>query len=241
MKRTLLVPLAIAFGAVSGFHCAAAQKQTSPTHGDTEQRPFLSLEPAAAPPGTTLAAKGSGFRGDCGVRLYFDSESGPPLGASDVDRSGSFTARLIISEQATGEQHVVLARGLRPGANGCVEPSGNRAQTPFALEPRTSIPTLAIDTIEARPGKAVHVEGRGFCTDPRCSNVTVLIDGQIAAGDVKVSPAGTFSAAARVPATKTAGKIAVAAVQTLADQSEIRAFGELEVTPRPNVRREPVR
>ena len=55
-----------------------------------------------------------------------------------------------------------------------------------------------------------------------------------------VSAAGAFSTEARVPAIKTAGRVVVAAVQTLTDQTEIQAFGELEVTTRPNVRPRPV-
>jgi hypothetical protein len=234
---TLVVSFAIALGAVSGVRCAATQEPAAPpTRSDTErgQQPRLSLQPAAGSPGTLVAAKGSGFRGDCRVRLYFDAESGPLLASADVDRFGSFSARLVIPAQTTAERHLVLARGLRPGAKGCVEPSGNQAEAPFALR---QLPTLLIDTREARPGRTVHVEGRGFCADSACSTVKVLIDGQVAAGNLKVSPGGDFSAEARVPAIKTAGKIAVVAVQTLADQTEIRAFGELEVTPRPNVRR----
>jgi hypothetical protein len=251
MPRPFFVALAIALTAVSGLRCAAAQEQ--PSRGNTEdteqeRRPLLTLEPAAGSPGATVAAKGSGFRGDCGVRLYFDTESGTPLGSAGVDRSGSFTAQVVIPEQATGEQHAVLARGLRPGttgataANDCVEPSGNRAEAAFAVRPRDATPpVLVIATREARPGSTVQVAGRGFCGEPGCSTVTVLIDGQVAAGDVQVSPGGTFSAEARVPAINTAGRLAVVAVQTLADQTEIRAFGELETTPRPDVRRRPVR
>ena len=238
MTRTLLVPLAIALGAaVSGSHCAAAQTQAPPPgRTQQEQGPRLSLEPAAGSPGTIVAAKGSGFRGDCQVRLFFETESGPPLGSANVDRSGAFSARLVIPEQAAGERHAVLAHALRPGAKGCVEPSGDKAEAAFVLTPRSTAPTLVIDTLQARPGLAVHIDGRGFCGDPGCSTVTVLMDGQVAAGGVKVSPAGTFSVAARVPATKTAGKLVVVAVQTLADQTESRGFGELEVTPRPDVR-----
>src|SRR5262249_48231552 len=162
--------------------------------------------------------------------------------SAEVDRSGSFAARIAIPEQAAEGRHAVLARALRRGAKGCVEPSGNRAEAPFVVTPRgPAPPTLVIDTPEARPGSAVHVAGRGFCGEAGCSPATTLSGGQVAAGDVKVSPAGTFSAMARVPAINPAGKIAVVAVQTLADQSEIRAFGELEVTPRPNVRRQPPR
>jgi hypothetical protein len=245
MTRTLLVSLAIALGAVSGLRCATDQEQTPRPPGDREQEqqqqqqgPRLTLEPASGSPGSGVTAKGSGFRGDCRARLYFDTESGPLLGSADVDRSGSFSARLTIPEKSTGDRHLVLARGLRPGTDGCTAPSDNRAEAPFSLTPPR--PRLVIDTLEARPGTTVHVEGRGFCADPGCSAVTVLIDGQVAAGDVKVSPQGSFSAEARVPAIKTAGEIVVAAVQTLADKTEIRVFGELEVTPRPNARQRPV-
>jgi hypothetical protein len=101
-------------------------------------------------------------------------------------------------------------------------------------------PSLVISTREARPGATVNVEGRGFCGAAGCSRVTVLIDGQVGAGDVEVSAAGTFSTEARVPAIDTVGRLAVVAVQTLADQSEIRAFGEIDVTTRPDVRPPPV-
>jgi hypothetical protein len=120
-----------------------------------------------------------------------------------------------------------------------VESSGNNAEASFTLKPGASIPALVISSIEQRPGSTVHVEGRGFCTDPGCSTVMVIIDGQVGAADVKVNSGGTFSADAQVPAIKTSGKVTIVAVQTLADQTEIRAFGELEVTPRPNIQRNP--
>jgi len=237
--RTLLVSCAIALCAASGLCCAAAREQEPRRQGATEQpaRPTLSLGPAAGLPGSTVTARGSGFRGDCLVRLSFDGENGPLLGTAEVDTAGSFSVQLVIPDQAAGERHVVLARGLRPGTTACTAPSDDKAEAVFVLTP--DLPTLVIDTREARPGGTVHIEGRGFCADSGCSAVTVLIDGQVAAGGIAVSPSGSFGVEARVPATKTAGTLAVAAVQTLADQTERRAFGTLEVTPRPNGRREP--
>lgn len=240
--RTLIVPLTMVLAAVSGLAGAAAQEQTTETGGDAQrgQRPRLALEPAAGPPGSAVAAMGSGFRGACGVRLYFDAATDIPLSSADVDSSGAFSARLVIPARAAGGRHAVLARALKPGAEGCAAPADDRAQATFEVTPGGKTPpSLVIETRDARPGATVRVEGRGFCGEAACSAVRILVDGQVGAGDVKVNPAGTFSAAARVPAINTVGRIAVTAVQTLADQSEIRAFGEIEVTPRPNVRRQP--
>jgi hypothetical protein len=232
--RPYCVALAIVLTTVSGLSCDWAQEQNQ------EQKPLIALEPGSGPPESTVVAKGSGFRGDCRVRLSLAGESFPPLGSADVDRSGAFSAEITIPAQASEGEHIVLVEGLRPGTQGCEAPSDNRAQATFVVHPgETAPPALTIDTVEARPGSTVRVAGRGFCAETGCSTVTVLIDGQVGARDVKVIAGGTFSAEARVPAINTAGRIAVAAVQTLADGTEIRAFGELEVTPRPNVRRQP--
>ena len=239
--RRLLVPCAITLAAVSGLYCAAAQEQTAGNQDEArqEQRPQLSLAPAAGPAGSAVAARGSGFAGDCGVRLYFDAESGTALASADVDRSGAFAASLTIPAQAAGGRHAVLARGLRPGTEGCTAPSENAARAVFEVTTQGggAPPSLVIRTRDARPGSMVRVEGLGFCGEAGCSPVTVLVDGQVGAGDVQVSSGGTFSAEARVPAINTAGRIVVTAVQTLADGSEIRAFGELLTTPRPDVKR----
>lgn len=242
--RGLLVSFVIVLAAVSGLCCAAAQEQTAGTGGDAQQGqgPQLSLEPAAGLAGSEVAAKGSGFRGDCGVRLYFDAETGTALATADVDESGAFSAQLTVPPQAAGGQHAVLAHGLRPGTEGCTAPTDDRARAAFTVTSGggKTPPTLVIRTREARPGSTVHVEGRGFCGEAACSAVTILVDGQVGAGGVKVSPAGTFSAEARVPAITISGRLAVTALQTLADHSEIRAFGELLVTPRPPGQRERV-
>ncbi len=242
--RTLLIPLAIVLAAVSGLYCAAAQDQTAGTAGDAQQGqgPQLSLEPAAGPAGGAVTAKGSGFRDNCGVRLYLDAESEAPIATASVDEFEAFSARLTIPAQAAAGEHVVLARGLRPGTEGCAAPTDDRARAVFTVTSGggKTPPTLVIRTREARPGSTVHVEGRGFCGEPACSAVTILVDGQVGAGGVKVGPAGTFSAEARVPAITISGRLAVTALQTLADHSEIRAFGELLVTPRPPGQRERV-
>jgi hypothetical protein len=244
MNRTFLIPFALVLAAVSGLHCAAAQEQTAGTGGDAQQGqgPRLSLEPTAGPAGGAVAAKGSGFRDDCGVRLYLDTESEAPLATADVDEFEAFSARLTIPAQTAAGEHVVLARGLRLGTEGCAAPTDDLARAAFTVTPggTKTPPSLVIRTREARPGTTVRVEGRGFCGEAACSAVTILIDGQVGAGNVKVSSAGTFNAEARVPAITIAGRIAVTALQTLADHSEIRAFGELQITPRPPGQREPV-
>lgn len=239
--RTLLIPCTIALAAVSGLYCAAAQEQTAgdQDQGQQGQRPQLALAPAAGPAGSAVAARGSGFAGDCGVRLHLGTESGTALASADVDRSGTFAASLTIPAQTAGGRHTVLARGLRPGTEGCTAPSENAARAVFEVTTQGggTPPSLVIRTRDARPGSMVRIEGRGFCGEAGCSPVTVLVDGQVGAGDVRVSSGGTFSVEARVPAINTAGRIVVTAVQTLADGSEIRAFGELQTTTRPDGRR----
>jgi hypothetical protein len=238
MTRMYVVTLAIALFAFSGSRCPAAQGQATPSQTEQDSKPLLTLEPAAGPAGSKTTVKGAGFRGDCGVNLFFDGANGASAGFAHVDRSGAFLASIVIPADAAEGRHPVFAEGLRARGESCADPSGNRGEAIFVVtQHSTAAPSLMIDTIEARPGSDVHVSGRGFCAEDGCSPVRVLIDGQVGAENVKVSAGGTFSTAARVPAIKTVGRLPVVAVQTLADQSEIHAFGEIEVTPRPNVQR----
>lgn len=235
MTRTYVVTLAIALFVFSGFRCPAAQGQATPSQTEQDGEPLVTLEPAAGPAGSKVTAKGAGFRGDCGVNLFFDGANGASAGFARVDRSRAFLASIVIPENAAEGRHAVLAEGLHMRAESCADPSGNRGEAIFVVtQHSTPAPSLTIDTIEARPGLDVHVSGRGFCAEDGCSPVTILIDGQVGAENVKVSAGGTFSTAARVPAIKTVGMLPVVALQTLADQSEIRGFGQIEVTTRPN-------
>ena len=139
----------------SGSRSAAAQ--------EPPQEPVLALAPAAGSAGTVVAAKGSGFHGDCAVRIYFDRDNGPLLSSANVDRSGGFAIQFAVPDPATAGRHQLLARALRPGTDGCVEPSRNQAAAPFDVTAAAPIPVLVIGTVQARPGGSVHIEGRGFC------------------------------------------------------------------------------
>ena len=124
---------------------------------------------------------------------------------------------------------VILAIGLLSVcALRCGTSSGSRTDGAPSLE---LTPSLTVDAAEVSAGAAVHVYGRGFCAEERCSPVTIVIDGQAVAQEVSVTVDGTFTAEAYVPAITPFGSITVAAEQTRADGTRIRVFAHLVVRP----------
>lgn len=197
----------------------------------------LTVFPTSAAPGGTIAAFGDGFQGRCGVDLYLDAVAAPPFGTAEVTRDGAYSTQLIIPEETASGPHTLLVRARSLAGQACTEVAATTDQETFTVTARE--PVIVVQALEGRPGGAVEVRGRGFCTDAACSRVTILVDGQTAAGDVAVSADGTFVVNANVPAISAAGPVAVVAVQQDAAGNEARAFGEIIVTVRPNQPRPP--
>ncbi len=110
----------------------------------------------------------------------------------------------------------------------CGTSSGTRVDATPALE---LTPSLTVDAGEVSAGASVHVYGLGFCAKEGCSPVTIVIDGQAVAQEVSIAAGGTFTAEAYVPAISHSGSIPVAAEQTLANGTRLRAFARLFVRP----------
>jgi hypothetical protein len=191
----------------------------------------LTLFPTAAPPGSSIATMGGGFQGHCGVKLFLDALD-TPVATAEVEDDGTFTTQFIIPEAAEDGAHTVTAQGLNLAGQVCDEPSSTTAEAPLTVAGR--MPVITLETQEGRPGTTVEVHGRGFCGDAMCSAVTILLDGQVGADGVMVDADGMFTVDAFVPAISAAGPIAIVATQTNADGNELRAFGELVVTVKPN-------
>jgi len=200
------------------------------TDAAAEAPDLLIVFPTAAPSGSSVAAFGGGFEGRCGVELFLDTSENS-LGTADVEEDGTYSTQVIIPEDVEAGDHLVLVEGRDSSEQGCTEPVTVGAEVPFRVTAMRPVIELAD---EARPGTTVEVHGRGFCAASECSSVTLLLDGQIGAQDVAVEADGTFVAEAIVPAITAAGGVNVVAVQTSADGSELRAFGELTVTVRPD-------
>jgi hypothetical protein len=220
-------PDAAASGALRAPQRAAADAAPDP----------LTVFPASSAPGGTIAAFGEGFQGRCGVDLFLDTVSGPPFGQADVTRDGTYSTQLIIPEETASGPHTLLVRARSLAGQACTEVAATTDQEPFTVTARQ--PVIVVQALEGRPGGGVEVRGRGFCPDAACSQVTILINGQTAAGGVSVNADGTFVANATVPAISAAGPVAVVAVQQDAAGGEARAFGEIIVTVRPNGPRPP--
>jgi hypothetical protein len=192
---------------------------------------LLALFPTAAPPGGAVAAMGAGFFDHCAVELFLDALD-QPLGTAAVQSDATYSAQFIIPEDTEEGEHTVIAQGRTLAAQDCSEPSEMMAEATFSVT--APMPVITLEELEGRPGAAVQVRGRGFCADVACSPVTILLDGQVGASGVLVDADGTFVADALVPAISAAGSVAVVAIQTDADGIELRAFGEITVTVRPN-------
>lgn len=205
---------------------AAAQSPST----QSIQQPAIRVNPGAGPPGATIAVAGQGFEMACGVDLLLDAVDA--LGSAVVGDAGTFSVQLVVPESAEEGDHSVVAEGRESDGESCTQPIDETAETDFIITAPMPLITLAV--LEGRPGTAVEVEGRGFCADTACSPVTLLIDGQTSATDVAVEDDGTFVAEAFVPAIDAAGEVAVVAIQSDVQGMELRAFGELIVTVKPD-------
>jgi len=176
-----------------------------------------------------VLVSGTQFTGDCAVQISLGDDKKVMLTKTGVGMDGTFAVQAAIPTDTPVGTHDVSAQGLS-GAN-CDEPSANAVAEPLAVVEID--PIIELDTVEGRPGGVTLVNGRGFCGAAECSTVSVLADGSVAAADVEVAEDGTFSAEARIPAVDNAGEIMVVALQTDADGNELRGFGDLIVTVRP--------
>ena len=234
--RSLSLFLLALVGAVTLQACSESTEKSTAANGDaveTGAKSALVLFPSDAPTaGSTVLLVGREFSGDCGVRITLDDDT-KPLDTRAIGDTGSFSVQTEIPAAVAAGEHQLTAQGL--GGSDCSEPSANVASVDIDVKPR--LPLLLVDTIEARPGGTVQVTGRGFCGDPDCSPVMLLIDGAVVARDVDVGADGSFDVTAQVPAVDNAGEIMVVAVQTGAEGETLRGFGDLFVTVRPDVDR----
>jgi hypothetical protein len=208
-----------------------AGKPTALGAGVNEQMAEVGVHPTSGPSGSTVAISGRGFADACGVNLFLGQLGGESL-AEALINDGSFAVQAVLPEALTSGELVIVGDLLESDGQECTQSTGATFETTFDVTGGMPIITLALP--EGRPGTEVGIEGRGFCGDPECSAVRLLIDGQVAATGVAVEDDGTFSTGAFVPAIDAAGAVAVVATQTDADGMELRGFGELIVTVRPN-------
>lgn len=178
--------------------------------------------------GDVVLVRGSGFAADCDVQLAM---AGSTLSATRTGGSGGFAVQTVIPANTADGEHMVTARA----DSGCDSPDVASAQ--LVVEPR---PIINLLRTEGRPGGVVSVEGSGFCATNGCSPVTLLINGLPAAAGVVVGEDGTFAADALVPAVEAAGAIKVVALQSNGAGDELRAFGDIIVTVKPDVREGPL-
>ena len=191
----------------------------------------FSIHPLSGPAGSTVAISGRGFADNCGAALFLKKSGGESLADATIS-DGTFNVQAVLPDTAASGELVIVGDLLKSDGQACTQSTGTTFETRFDVTGPMPIITLA--ALDGRPGTAVDVQGRGFCPDAGCSPVTVLIDGQAAASDVAVEGDGTFNIGALVPAIDAAGMVAVVALQTDAAGSELRGFGELIVTVRPN-------
>ncbi len=193
--------------------------------------------PGPVPPGSVLLVRGGGFDQACAVRVSLGTPDPSALGEAPVEPGGTFSLPAVVPEDAPRGEHPVLAEALtRASPDGPCDVPG-AAEPLGELTVAGNLPLLTLDRLEGRPGGPVSVTGRGFCAAPACSAVSLWMDGTLSAADVVVGADGTFSVDAQVPAVEAAGAIVVVAVQTDAAGDELRAFGDISLTVRPNVPR----
>lgn len=191
----------------------------------------VGIHPRSGPSGSTVAVSGRGFANACGATLYLRMFGGERLANASVG-DGNFTLQAVLPEGLGPGELTIVGELLSSDGTACTQSTGTTFETKFEVMDEMPIIELAVH--DGRPGSDVGVTGRGFCSQPECSAVTLLIDGQLTAAGVEVAEDGTFSAGAMVPAIDAAGAVAVVALQSAADGSELRGFGELFVTVRPN-------
>jgi hypothetical protein len=208
-----------------------AGKPTALGAGVNAQDGEVDIHPLSGPSGSTVAISGRGFADACGVALYLEQAGGDSLADASIS-DGSFNVQAVLPESLAAGELVIVGDLLESDGQECTQSMGATFEMTFDVT--GSMPIISLALAEGRPGTEVDVHGRGFCGDPECSLVTLLIDGQVAATGVAVEDDGTFSAGAFVPAIDAAGAVAVVATQADADDMELRGFGELIVTVRPN-------
>lgn len=108
--------------------------------------PLLVLDPTSGPAGSSVHASGTGFdNSPCGVNLFLDSTSKPPIGNAPVD-GGAFTTDVTIPAGEAPGQHVVIAVGLALEGEFCGGPSGDGAAAIFVVGEAQEGP-FAIDAV----------------------------------------------------------------------------------------------
>lgn len=191
----------------------------------------LRVHPVYGLAGSTVAISGAGFADACGATLFLEKPGGDRLARASI-KDGVFKVQAALPEALNSGELVIVGELLKSDGQECLQPTGNTFETKFDVI--GTMPIIELAVRDGRPGSDVEINGRGFCGAAECSAVTLLIDGQVAVSGVEVAEDGTFASGAMVPAIDAAGLVAVVAVQTAADGSELRGFGELFVTVRPN-------
>ncbi len=210
---------------------------------ESRQGSILIAEPTSGIAGSAVQLQGSGFINNCGVGIYLNTLDGEPLGFATMRKDGGFVTQVTIPSETQPGKYMLIAQGLAEGAKPshetqlCGEPSSDVARAGYDVGPAP--PILEVSAYEGRPGRTVTFKGRGFCAATRCSPVDILIDGLVVAFDVPVNPDGTLSAEGMVPAVSASGEVRIEAIQQGSTGEQIRSFGSLIVTVRPNVRTGP--
>lgn len=106
-----------------------------PLSAGAQEGPGIALAPTSGPPGTEVEVRGTGYAGDCGVNLFFDSPGGPSLGFSSVGADGSFARQVKVPADALPGPHLVVAVGLEFDVEFCGGPSGKIARADFVVTP----------------------------------------------------------------------------------------------------------
>lgn len=90
--------------------------------------PGITVSPSSAKPGATVTVTGSGFAGDCGVVVYWDSTDGAVLGAGKVAADGSVSTKVKLPDRTPAGSATVVAAGRSFGQAGCASDSGKTAK-----------------------------------------------------------------------------------------------------------------
>ena len=106
--------------------------------------PFITVDPTSGTAGSSVFVQGSEFfSSPCGVNIHLDAVTGPLLGFASV-AEGSFGRDVTIPAETVAGKHSIVAEGLLFSGEFCGEPSGERAEAPFSVEPTTDIFDRAI-------------------------------------------------------------------------------------------------
>ena len=145
--------------------------------------PSLTLNPAVAPPGTSVTVEGNGFRSNEDITLTFETapNTHTTVATATADENGSWTASFIVPI-SSGGSHAVRAKGtstsvltsnLRIGAG------------------------LFLNKTSGTAGTAVTIEGSGFAASE--TSITVTFDGVPAGRTVTADKNGNWSMTFNVP------------------------------------------